>query len=677
MSTGKPIPHRREKPCPVCGGWATLPHGRGIRCVGMTGDFLVWCTREERAGNAPLDLSTSPPAYRHHRTGWCPCGTEHDHAMPSPGFAPLSRLVAVATPPATELRTAAADHATVFEGALDLLTLRADARADLTRRGLAAGAIERMRFRSAPETLAARHRFLAAMVERFGEATIRATPGFTDRNHELVFWSGAKYIVPFRDEQGRITGWQAKILGGKYRTARLSSFAHIYHVAGPLTPGADLHVTEGGLKACVAAEIGGVATFGVAGQSLTPNHLAVIQRLAPGRVIVALDQEANAQTVRARQRWAKLLAEAGLPTFIAVWEGADLGGPKGLDDLFVNGSKPRLRQFVFTPPAISTRRIPRPTTTRGDVAAGMSLAAARERVVRAVGQFLRGPHQTDCAQEALLVRAGAGTGKSTAVGLQLDPTSPTRIAVGTTNLAAELALAHGYGLVVGRNEQNCIRADVVGALAANGFDVARLACGSVYEPHCPERRHCPYWLQFERPGPLIGAAEQLYNPTFLRDASVVIADDADLPRAIVERHTVSREAIARAIDRLDDGGPAGAARRLLTLGAHALVGAPLWPALQGPAVWDHLARTAAREGMILAALIEAVPSRWGFPDPERNARGMVSVDTVEAAPPAIVGRLVEALQEELPAFLTGEDFNCRLRLSSSGFSIAALRQPAC
>ncbi len=34
-----------------------------------------------------------------------------------------------------------------------------------------------------------------------------------------------------------------------------------------------------------------------------------------------MTQEANANTERARERWLKALAEAGLATFLAVWEG--------------------------------------------------------------------------------------------------------------------------------------------------------------------------------------------------------------------------------------------------------------------------------------------------------------------------------------------------------------------
>ncbi len=68
------VRHSRFDPCPVCAGYAGLPAGQERRCAGMTGDFIIWCTREERAGKCELDINTSPPAYKHYRFGPCPCG---------------------------------------------------------------------------------------------------------------------------------------------------------------------------------------------------------------------------------------------------------------------------------------------------------------------------------------------------------------------------------------------------------------------------------------------------------------------------------------------------------------------------------------------------------------------------------------------------------------------------
>jgi hypothetical protein len=290
---GKPVRHTQDHPCRVCGGYPSMPRHRGIRCVGMTGDRYIWCTREELAGNALPDLGTSPLSFRHERYGWCPCGSEHGRGLPNPEFNSYLRLV----PPIVEPSNP--DELTlrhdVYAYALSLLGLRDDALADLTRRGLSEGDIASVGYRSVPATLPERKQLLAAVVDRFDEEQVRRVPGFVHQNGYLYFLGGRVgdgYAVPYRDERHRITGVQRKsLLDGRYYTARTSRVADIFHVAGPLQPGCDLYVTEGGVKAQVAAVLGNVVTFGVPGQNLFPLHIEAIKRLAPGRVITALDWE--------------------------------------------------------------------------------------------------------------------------------------------------------------------------------------------------------------------------------------------------------------------------------------------------------------------------------------------------------------------------------------------------
>ncbi len=667
------IRHTQAFPCPICGGYASLHKGRGIRCAGMTGEHLIWCSREERAGKALLDLNTSPPTFRHHRHGWCPCGTEHEHRLPSPVFPSFLRLVVDEAPTEDDLSL----RHDVYEYTLSLLDLRPDARADLTRRGLSEADIDSVGYRSVPASYAERKVLIAKLVAKFGEERLRRVPGFVDKNGHLFFWVKDGYVVPYRDERRRITGVQLKsLLYGGYITAIHSHVADLYHVAGPIRPGCDLYVTEGGLKGQVSAVLGNVATFGIPGQSLTAAHIEAIKRLAPGRVITALDQEQNKQTDQARERWPKLMFLAGLTPYLAVWEGNDLGGQKGLDDLLFAGKRPRVRAVTITPPEISARRVPRPTKERGAVPAGMSLPEGREVTRSAIRGFLRYQALPGYHARSLVVRTPPGTGKTTAVGESLDPRTPARIVVGTRELAAELAAEHGYGLIKGRNTENCERFDVVAALAAGGHPIQALACGTVFKPRCPHRHSCPYWEQFDREGPLVGTAEQLYNPTFLRGATVVIVDDADLSRAMIERRTVKREMIGRAVNRLADRDPSGAPRRLLMIVQHAMVGIPVFPAVQGPAVWDHLVRVGKQEGHDLVALIQELPNKVIIPQPEEDADGYISAETVEQAVPAVVGRLLEALRDELPSFLTNEDFNCCLRLDAEEVELACLREPA-
>jgi hypothetical protein len=66
---------------------------------------------------------------------------------------------------------------------------------------------------------------------------VRRVPGFVHENGYLYFLGGRPgyaYVVPYSDEQHRITGVQRKsLLNGRYYTARMSRVADIYHIAPP------------------------------------------------------------------------------------------------------------------------------------------------------------------------------------------------------------------------------------------------------------------------------------------------------------------------------------------------------------------------------------------------------------------------------------------------------------
>ncbi len=664
---GRLVRHLAATPCPICDGHAALPQGRGIRCAGFTLERAAYCTRDEFAGCLALDFTTEPATYRHWLTGPCDCGLKHGvSALPF-----IERAPGAAPEPALD----AATRDAIYRRALDLLELRAEALADLTRRGLTADQAHAFGLRSLPRRGREHQTFLAAMVEEFGERVLRACPGFTDKNDRLTFWTAFSgrdgYVVPFRDERERTSGLQAKVLGDRYLTARGTRMDDLYHVVG-MPGGQDLYLTEGGLKGTVAAVLGGISTFAVAGQTLRPAHVAAIRALQPARVIVALDQEDNLNTDQACERWVRLLAEADLPTYVAVWEGADLGGPKGLDDLFLAGGRPRLRRATVVPSSFGERRLPYATETAGHVDGGGSLAEARGLTATAIDTFVGDARHN--AGKALLISSSAGVGKSTALARSVrEHRTAARVVVGTKQLAAELASEHGYVLIEGRNEENCERSDVAHALGEAGHDVERLACGTLAEPRCSARTTCGYWAQFQQPGPRVAATEQIFNPHFLMGGSVAALDDADLLRSVVERRTLSGAVLARSADQLRQRRRRPLAL-LIQLVQHAVVDAPD-RALIGAPVWDHLARVAVRYRADLGDLIRALPEEPTIPEPEGGADGQVTLASVEDAPPATLLELVRAFREELSAFESGEDFNSRLRLSTTGVEVWSLRAP--
>ena len=665
--------HDSRWPCPVCGGHAGLPQHRGIRCAGFTLDFVVYCTREEHAGTLPFDMTLSPGAYQHRRFGACGCGSAHGWGSVGGEHGPAYRRREIAS---------VEERDEVYSFALSILDLRPDAKRDLQRRGLSDAAIAVWRFRSVPRLGAEHQRFMAQVKDRFDEPLLRRCPGFFDKNARVTFWSaqGARdgYIVPYADEIGRLTGWQQKRLGGGYLSPAAAQLDGVYGVAGRPAPGCDLYVTEGGTKAIVSNELAGLLVFAVAGQALKPAHIDVIKQLNPERVIVCLDREDNVNTDRARRRWNECLAIEGLPTFDGVWEGSDVGGPKGLDDLVLTGGRPRLRRFTVVPASIGTRRTPREIPVAGEIDRGVSITSARELTAKTIDGFVR--HADRHQGNALLIRAAPGTGKTTAAARALQSTRARgRILVGTNALAAQVADEFDFAHIRGRNEENCERIDVVHALGADGHEIEELACGTERKPRCPARDDCAYWQQFDQIGTRVAAAEQLFNPRFLQGGSIVVADDADLLRSTIERHLITVETLQRGYIALARRRRQPARRVVAAIG-RALLEIQLDETAHlpfiGARVWDHLVQSARRFRVDLVAAIASLPKAGTLPPPGRSKCDVLTVEAVEAAAPATIKSLLDGLRDELPSFQSGEDFNSRLRIDQDGLHIFRLRRAA-
>lgn len=309
--------HAPDFPCPICGGHSLMARGRGVRCAGFSLDFVSYCTRDEVSGRLPLDVSVSPAAYKHLLRIPCDCGGMHGVEIP--------QKPRTAFEPKTTLHVEVRDA--IYSRLIEQLPFRDEAIADLERRGLPRWAAEAHGFRSLPQRGRQHLEIRDRLVREFRAEVLLRCPGLHDKNGNIgirTTATGDAYLVPYRDEEGRITGLQIKYLGGKYQTPFGSVLAEVYCVAGPVRPGCDLWLTEGGTKAIVSAHLRpGTVFFGVAGQSLTHRHIDAVLRVNPRRVIVALDREVNANTDAARKRWIEaLLSRTSVPVYDAVWEGA-------------------------------------------------------------------------------------------------------------------------------------------------------------------------------------------------------------------------------------------------------------------------------------------------------------------------------------------------------------------
>lgn len=175
---------------------------------------------------------------------------------------------------------------------------------------------------------------------------LRGIPGIarhlTDHRWRLDGMAGL--LIPVRDRQGRIQACQIRT-DGETRYQWLSSAPKSpewtgvspgapFHVAGHryITPSSTWTVTEGPLKADVAAAFLEMPVIGIPGVSLWPRLGRSLTAWHPRLVVLAFDHDAvpetRARVFQAQSDLGALLVAAGIPVMIAHWD----DGPKGIDD---------------------------------------------------------------------------------------------------------------------------------------------------------------------------------------------------------------------------------------------------------------------------------------------------------------------------------------------------------
>lgn len=220
-------------------------------------------------------------------------------------------------------------------------------------RGVPVDAVRRFECRSLVSGHARVARVVAA---RFGDDTLATVPGFyrkKDPARGTGYWSIAAsgLLVPVRDTAGRIVAFQVRLddvhLGGS-RYVWLSSTRH--GGPGPGTPphvpihdGAThevVRITEGPLKASIASVLDpdGFLTVGFAGVDTWPTVPPVLKELGSRTVRIAFDADCrrNRRVAFQLRACVQELARLGYRRVLELWD-----EPKGIDDLFASGGRPR------------------------------------------------------------------------------------------------------------------------------------------------------------------------------------------------------------------------------------------------------------------------------------------------------------------------------------------------
>ena len=248
---------------------------------------------------------------------------------------------------ADALASREARHA-VYTALLTTAGLSAAHRQALRQRGLSEAAIDQGQYATLPP--GDRQDLLAVLRDTFPD--LRGIPGIA-RRPDRPGWrleGSPGLLIPVRDRRGQIQACQIRRDTSQARYHWLTSTPHRagwtgtspgtpFHVAGTAwrRPRTLWWVTEGPLKADVAAFFLHRPVLGIPGVSLWPRVGQVLSQWHPPAVVLAFDHdphpETRARVQAAQQQLGVLLQAAGIRVLLATWP----EGPKGVDDALAQG----------------------------------------------------------------------------------------------------------------------------------------------------------------------------------------------------------------------------------------------------------------------------------------------------------------------------------------------------
>lgn len=242
-----------------------------------------------------------------------------------------------------QLTPAAATH-NALARLLRALTLRPRHAAQLRARGLGYDEIARNRYRSVPETNAERQRAADGLAS-YLDACGGGVPGFyRERGRWRMAYRPSGYFISVRDELGHIQALTQRVDGprdgGKYiwlssadKDGGASSGAPPHFAGRHLMYSApEVTITEGSLKADVAAYLSASPVIGVAGTHATRGLAQRLKAGYPllGRVFIAYDRDMmeKPQVLEAVFNLGTQLEAEGFAVTVRTWPARY----KGLDD---------------------------------------------------------------------------------------------------------------------------------------------------------------------------------------------------------------------------------------------------------------------------------------------------------------------------------------------------------
>ena len=241
----------------------------------------------------------------------------------------------------------------VYRAFLDKLTLEHKHLRNLLKRGLSWEETAKNHYKSLPEEPQERWRICKELVEE--KYNLKGIPGFyqQEENGEK-YWTFVAYkgfLVPIRDVQGRIQGFQIRLDETEHRKYIWFSSrnklngtpAHAWQgVHGG--PSKIVIVTEGPLKADVAHYLSRYTFVSVPGVNAIKGIEVILKDLGAEKVYIAFDMDllTNKAVQKAKERLEKKLIEAGFEVHTKTWNSRY----KGIDDYLLAREKQKQKKVV-------------------------------------------------------------------------------------------------------------------------------------------------------------------------------------------------------------------------------------------------------------------------------------------------------------------------------------------
>jgi hypothetical protein len=297
----------RRNPCPIC--------GKGDWCmVSLTAKVAI-CARIE----SDKSVGTKGAGWLHR--------LDQNESLQTPTFVRNNTQTQKAVP-------AILDR--VYAALLQELSLSSSHRDHLRQRGLTNTEIDLLGYRTI-------HSYRYEDIEsRLPDTDLSGIPGFYLQDGKWRLATPPGIAIPIKDLNSRIIAIQVRCDNpsrGKYRWVSSAGFNQgcssqaPIHVTGDVAKKTEVWITEGALKADIAALRIRKTFLAVPGVNNWSGIIPIIRQIMPQRVIVAFDMDklANPAVKFQNELLVKCLLEKGIRTFEATWD----QNYKGLDDLVV------------------------------------------------------------------------------------------------------------------------------------------------------------------------------------------------------------------------------------------------------------------------------------------------------------------------------------------------------